>query len=262
MTVLAFRGALASFAAATFLCSAPAAAAEYISSVGYNAGAGAIQQSQTTAGPNSLTIGAGGESATATTSNVTGGNAFASSITADRGTNFNALATAIIRYEIMLLGAPGVLVPVNVSATGYADGIGTTAQGDRIYSASSSFTLRSSEIVFLSLFASADTSSGPGRQTFSLNSNTLLTPNVTYLVELFARANSGGFVPSSAEAFADPVFTIDPAFASQYRLIGVPQAAASTAVPEPGSWALMLVGFGLSGFALRRRGKNQQLVSA
>ena len=29
------------------------------------------------------------------------------------------------------------------------------------------------------------------------------------------------------------------------------------AVPEPSSWALMLVGFGLSGFALRRRGKMQ-----
>ncbi|WP_375419808.1 SGNH/GDSL hydrolase family protein [uncultured Sphingomonas sp.] len=33
------------------------------------------------------------------------------------------------------------------------------------------------------------------------------------------------------------------------------------AVPEPSSWALMLVGFGLSGFALRRRGKMRTVAA-
>lgn len=34
----------------------------------------------------------------------------------------------------------------------------------------------------------------------------------------------------------------------------------STAVPEPGTWAMMLAGFGAVGFAMRRRRKEQPKV--
>ena len=39
----------------------------------------------------------------------------------------------------------------------------------------------------------------------------------------------------------------------------VPDAPVQPAVPEPGSWALMLLGFGAIGLAMRRR--NQQALS-
>ena len=53
-------------------------------------------------------------------------------------------------------------------------------------------------------------------------------------------------------ALVDPVFTIDPAFADRYRLVGVPGEVAA-AVPEPGVWALMVLGIGGAGAVLRRR---------
>jgi hypothetical protein len=35
-----------------------------------------------------------------------------------------------------------------------------------------------------------------------------------------------------------------------------------TAVPEPGTWAMMLLGFGIAGFAIRRRRKTSGLLAA
>jgi hypothetical protein len=61
----------------------------------------------------------------------------------------------------------------------------------------------------------------------------------------------------SASGFIDPFITIDPSFAnaSQYSVVfssgtGNPVAAA---VPEPAEWAMLLIGFGFAGGALRSR---------
>lgn len=62
----------------------------------------------------------------------------------------------------------------------------------------------------------------------------------------------------SADAFIDPVFTIDPGFAAShpgYSLVfsqGVGNSVAG-GVPEPAAWGLMLAGFGGVGAALRQR---------
>jgi hypothetical protein len=53
--------------------------------------------------------------------------------------------------------------------------------------------------------------------------------------------------------YLDPVFTIAPEFASRYALQGLPLGASTPPVPEPASWALMIMGLGLTGAALRRR---------
>ena len=60
---------------------------------------------------------------------------------------------------------------------------------------------------------------------------------------------SGGGITSLA-------FTFDPAIstARQFRVEGV-----SPAVPEPGTWAMMLFGFGAVGFAMRRRRSSPSL---
>lgn len=66
----------------------------------------------------------------------------------------------------------------------------------------------------------------------------------------------------SGFAFADPIISIDPSFASydpdylsHYSLEFSPGAGNSSAgtVPEPATWALMLIGFGGAGLAMRRR---------
>lgn len=85
-------------------------------------------------------------------------------------------------------------------------------------------------------------------------------------VNLFARA---GFVvgeynqiagSGAVDAFIDPVFTIDPTFAASHPGLSLVVSqnagnspAASGAVPEPATWALMLIGFGGVGALLRRR---------
>jgi hypothetical protein len=60
----------------------------------------------------------------------------------------------------------------------------------------------------------------------------------------------------SGFAIADPMIVIDPTFAnaSQYTLTISPGVGnALPSVPEPSSWALMILGAGLAGSALRRR---------
>jgi hypothetical protein len=69
----------------------------------------------------------------------------------------------------------------------------------------------------------------------------------------------------SANAMLDPVFTIDPAFASLYCVVGVPQdivaGGNNGAVPEPSTWAMLIVGFGMAGTMIRRR-RNMALIAS
>jgi hypothetical protein len=44
------------------------------------------------------------------------------------------------------------------------------------------------------------------------------------------------------------------------RQVRVGPAAMTTAVPEPGTWAMMLVGFGAMGVAMRRRRRDAMLT--
>lgn len=74
-----------------------------------------------------------------------------------------------------------------------------------------------------------------------------------------------GTAPGTAYAFIDPLITLNPALGPGYTLTigggqvgnGTPGAAA---VPEPASWALMLVGFGVAGVTLRRRNRYSAVL--
>ena len=73
------------------------------------------------------------------------------------------------------------------------------------------------------------------------------------LMSVSASGVNGGI----ADAYADPLIEIDPSFADAglYKVIpsdGVGNVLPNTGVPEPASWALMLVGFGMAGAALQR----------
>ena len=71
----------------------------------------------------------------------------------------------------------------------------------------------------------------------------------------------------SGSADADPQIFIDPAFLSQHSgyALGTPLGLSGPAgVPEPAAWALMIVGLGLSGAAVRRgrAGPTRRLLRA
>jgi PEP-CTERM motif len=195
----------------------------------------------TTDAPASYQTAVGAETAVSTTSSAKGGNGFV------RATSFSGLATASasIDYIIRLVGPGGSVVPVGMLASGYADGVG-------YYNSRSSITVTQGSNV-LALRGAASPRQAPvsanGRFEFVIDQTLLLEPNVDYRVFMTAMASSGTLgvrFGSFAEAYVDPVFTIDAAFAPLYTLTGVP------AVPEPGTWGLMLSGVGLLALATRR----------
>lgn len=83
---------------------------------------------------------------------------------------------------------------------------------------------------------------------------------------LSAIGQAGGvltFGAGSYSAYADPLITIDPGFLAQnpgYSLVFSPNLLSS--VPEPSAWALMLVGFGGLGAAMRSSRRRRVAAGA
>jgi hypothetical protein len=85
--------------------------------------------------------------------------------------------------------------------------------------------------------------------------NLTVGSNLAYSIELYSQVSAyynGVGVPSSAQAFADPVITIDEPGYTLELSPGVGNGLVSAA-PEPSSWLLMIAGVGLAGPMLRRR---------
>jgi len=84
-------------------------------------------------------------------------------------------------------------------------------------------------------------------------------PSMTYHIEMSASAGVQARVDKGAFATAslDPAFTVLGDFVRDYQVVGVPGDLVTPppgpAVPEPATWALMVMGFGLLGGSLRRR---------
>jgi PEP-CTERM motif len=197
----------------------------------------------TTDTPASYQTASGAETAVSTTSSAAGGSGFV------RATSFSGLASAsaTVDYTIRLVGPGGGAVPVGMLAGGYADGLG-------YYNARASITVTQGSNTVVNRGAVSPRLApdfANGRFEFVIDQTLLLEPNVDYRVFMTAMASSGNLgvrFGSFAEAYFDPVFTIDAAFAPLYALTGVP-----TAVPEPASWVLMLAGAGLLALTTPRR---------
>lgn len=189
-------------------------------------------------------------------------NGFAQTVTsAANGTNATARASASpggfgqadsrITYTFQIVGPESsTYIPFRVQASGYAEGTG------ELFGAYSGFRL---DNVFASVLGEAVASNGgfgPYAE-FNIDRVAYGLANQDFLVTTSAYASAGGFArrAGSAFAFVDPVFTLDPAYAGQYRIVGVPGASTPpvAGVPEPASWAMIIAGFGLVGTTLRRR---------
>jgi hypothetical protein len=230
---------LAGIVVVALLAATDAGAASYTGVVQTSAGS---PVGGTTDVPASYQTAAGAETAVSTTSSASGGSGFV------RATSFSGLgsASATIDYLIRLVGPAGGAVPVDMLAGGYADGSG-------YYNASASITVtQGSNLVVIGGARSPERAPDfvSGRFDFAIDQTLLLEPNVDYRVFMTAMAGSGNLgvsFASFAEAYVDPVFTVDAAFAPLYTLTGVP------AVPEPGTWAMLLAGASVLATATRRR---------
>jgi hypothetical protein len=87
----------------------------------------------------------------------------------------------------------------------------------------------------------------------------LLAGDSTYLFD--GSGNDPGPYHTDISSYIDPVLTIDSANADQYSLAlspGVVQSPVLGGVPEPSTWAMMLVGFAGLGYAGYRRVRTPQ----
>jgi hypothetical protein len=223
------------------LATLPVAAAQAVT---YSAAAGYYHTVGGTTPGTYATSEAGG-SASASVNPTNGGTIEVSATSLGAPDNYNGMvADGLIGYDIQVFGLSDISVPVRVQAYGYAQGSGFGYQGN------TSFQISGQN--FATVGGHAETSAESPFVSFSFDQTILFTSNTDYHVQLFANAsavfrNGGG----AAVAFVDPVFTVDAAYADRFSIAGVPGQA--SAVPEPGVWALMVVGFGMVGAALRRR---------
>ena len=177
--------------------------------------------------------------------------------------NGNPSVAGNITYYVGIDGpADGTFVPINVAyaMSGKIALVGAAYDGF----AQANLTLLSYykgnplSLVFLSQSGNFNVSGSTGWEVASGTTGQVsLYTHSGLVVGYYNQEAFGG----TAEAFIDPVFTIDPAFSAThpgYSLVfsqGVGNGFAG-AVPDPASWLLMLGGFGIVGSALRRSRQN------
>ena len=102
-----------------------------------------------------------------------------------------------------------------------------------------------------------DDDSGPG---YDVLLTSLLQPG-DYTVSVMAYSNFANG-PNLSNGFQNTGSFGGRSQSWAFDVLGVDTATQVGAVPEPGTWAMMLMGFGATGFAMRRRKKVLTLASA
>lgn len=174
------------------------------------------------------------------------------------GGDGNIVGSASIIYQIAYEGPATSTLPVFIIASGAVSVTGASA------TTSVSMQVRrfSGDPPVVYRDATASTS-GALVSSFTLTPAIgpfLLQANTTYEVVLGANlsvADSGSGPGSTASAFVDPTFVIDPSFANAGMYTFV-QSAGIVPVPEPGSVALLCAGGLLLAIAVQRRRRTAQ----
>ena len=194
-----------------------------------------------------------GASATSVSGSAAGGSVDA---TATSASGSSAGASTELVYTVDLVGPAGVYVPVHVTASGFVEGLALGATPGM--SAAASIAINFNNPTSYQLLGGVTLDRTGARMSFVIDEIVMLYAGRSIDVVMDASAGANGIYgdPSFAHAFVDPTFTIDPAYASLYRLEGIPGAVAvdpppPSGVPEPGTVALFFTGLGLA--TLRRR---------
>lgn len=181
-----------------------------------------------------------------------------------------ASAQGYTDYSFMVFGSGDA--PVTINASGSV-GISPFSLAQADASLRFRVAAASSELVFDQSLGVSGNAAGCNSnfgalvnctQSFTVNNDFLLHTNTLYNVHMDAMAgllfgtNSNSLLTASAFANLDPTFTVHGPFTIQLSDGfggGINLPFSTGAVPEPASWALMILGFGLVGFAMRQRPK-------
>lgn len=157
-------------------------------------------------------------------------------------------ATATWEYEVV--GAPstniGVLISgvYDASSTGSSGTVANIFVGDNFRDYSVAFHRECT-----------DSNRDCTQQQFSVEA--FVSANFVEQIEIQVGGAVTNATGGNFSVTIDPIITLAPGFADQgYTLLVAPDAqppAGVSGVPEPATWALMIVGFGAAGATLRRR---------
>ena len=177
-------------------------------------------------------------------------------------TNDGASTFAEVAYQIAVTGSPGIAVPVdylaNLSAAGsYSAGPFTSFFGYAAFAITPTAQLGTE---YSACLENGYTGLGCDTPTLMITGTTYLRAgDVASISEVVQTTAVDG---ATASARADPYFFIDPIFLADnpgYSLEiseGVANAPIAAGIPEPASWAMMLIGFGGLGATLRSRRRS------
>lgn len=158
------------------------------------------------------------------------------------GGDGNFVATAGIVYQVAFEGPATSSLPVFILTSGAVAAAGT--EGSAFVSIEVRPLVSGPSMFYRQATASTF---GAASDSFTVNASTgplLLTANAVYQVIMGANLSvrdSGAGPGTSASAFLDPTFVIDPGFANA-GLYTFTQSAGIAAVPEPGRLALLSAG--------------------
>jgi hypothetical protein len=176
----------------------------------------------------------------------------------------NADVDNFLSYDYEIVGPSNDSVPITLSynLSTFTSGYDGEAQAEIIASSDSgSFELLACSYTLTN--ACDFTGRGAVASNYEGSVNLTVEANLAYSIELssYVRAYYPGpnyGMISSAQAFADPVITIDQPGYTLELSPGVGNGLVSAA-PEPSSWLLMISGVGLAGLMLRRRVRSDPL---
>lgn len=166
-------------------------------------------------------------------------------------------ATATVNYGFRVVGpSSATLVPVTFVATAYVKTVGTGYGSADLLIYSDPLA----PLVDWELGGEQSDETGAGGETIYLSPNTLYAVLVLTTAYGHSPYEDGPYDPTqdsgSADAYVDPTFALSGQYASLYHFEGLPDVALAGGVPEPSTWAMLLIGFAAAGLLYRRNARS------
>jgi hypothetical protein len=227
----------------------------------FNAASGSLSHSGSSSftGSQSAVVAGAGGTATAQIQATTSPFPNITAFTSNSGAAdlFGASASNNLDYYIRIVGPDAFNVPLIV------DSHGSLSSTNLVFGSGSSLLLSvgfqtiaylGASTSGLTVLGGSGSISGPASNLF-ITQTLAVASNADILVHMYVISTIMGNSVESSGAFLDPIFSIDPNFvgANNYSIEMSAGIGNVSAVPEPSTWAMMILGFAGVGFMSYRR---------